>query len=354
MTDPLVSVIIPLYNSAATVRATLESVFAQTYPHLEILVVDDGSTDAGPAICREFIDPRLRILQQRNRGLAGARNTGIRQASGAFCAFLDSDDLWLPEKIQRHVDHFRQRQEVGVSFSRSGFINEDGSPLGIYQMPQLNAITPELIFCRNPIGNGSAVVIRREVLEAIRFQANLHGEPEDFYFDDSFRQSEDIECWLRIALQTNWRFEGLPEALTLYRVNAGGLSANLEQQYAAWERVLTKTAISHPGFIARWGPRARAYQLRYLARRAIRQRQPALAVRLMHQALASHGRILLEEPRRTLISLGAAYLLWLLPDWLYRRMESSMIRLTGSSQERRMRQDARPGAGAAGAGGAGR
>lgn len=352
MTDPLVSVIIPLYNSAATVGATLESVIAQTYPHLEILVVDDGSTDAGPEICRRFTDPRLQILQQANRGLAGARNTGIRRARGTYCAFLDSDDLWLPEKIERHVDHFRHRPEVGVSFSRSGFINEDGSSLGIYQMPQLNAITPELIFCRNPIGNGSAVVIRREVLEAIRFQANLYGETEDFYFDDSFRQSEDIECWLRIALQTDWRFEGLPEALTLYRVNAGGLSANLEQQYAAWERVLAKAAISHPGFIARWAPRARAYQLRYLARRAIRQRQPALAVRLMHQALASHSQILLEEPRRTLISLGAAYLLWLLPDWLYRRMESSMIRITGSSQERRMRQDPRPGASASGARGA--
>ncbi|CAK6688449.1 hypothetical protein ICNINCKA_00408 [Synechococcus sp. CBW1107] len=342
----------PLYNAARTVAASLESVLAQTYTKLEILVVDDGSTDEGVAICRSYGDSRIQIVPQQNRGLAGARNTGIRHSSGAILAFLDSDDLWLPEKIERHVQHLEANPSVGVSYSRSAFIDDQGQPLGIYQMPQLNAITPELIFCRNPIGNGSAVVIRREVLEAIRFQANLYGEPEDFYFDDSFRQSEDIECWLRIALQTNWRFEGLPEALTLYRVNAGGLSANLEQQYAAWERVLTKTSISHPRFIARWGPRARAYQLRYLARRAIRQRQPALAVQLMHQALASHVRILLEEPRRTLISLGAAYLLWLLPDWLYRRMESSMIRLTGSSQERRMRQDARPGDSATGAGGA--
>ncbi len=114
---------------------------------------------------------------------------------------------------------------------------------------------------------------------------------------------------------------GLPEALTLYRVNAGGFSANLEQQYAAWERVLTKTAVTHPGFIPRWGPKASAYQLRYLARRAIRQRQPGLAVRLLHQSLACHVRILLEEPLRTLITLGAAYLLWLLPTWLYRRMD---------------------------------
>ncbi|MEA5399617.1 glycosyltransferase family 2 protein [Synechococcus sp. BA-124 BA4] len=337
--QPLVSVIMPLYNSAATVRESLQSVIGQTYRNLEILVVDDGSSDEGPSICREFNDGRLRILEQANRGLAGARNTGIRQAHGEILAFLDSDDLWLPEKIARHVEHLQRHPDVGVSFSRSGFIDEASRPLGIYQMPQLRDITPDVLFCRNPISNGSAVVIRRQVLEEIRFEAAFHGGPEDFYFDDSFRQSEDIECWLRIALHTNWRFEGLPEALTLYRVSSGGLSANLEQQYAAWERILTKTAATDPGFIQRWGPKARAYQLRYLARRAIRQRQPGVAVRLLHQSLACHGRILLEEPMRTLITLSAAYLLWLLPPGLYRWLERLMIRITGSSQERRMRQE---------------
>ena len=166
----------PLYNAARTVAASLESVLAQTYTKLEILVVDDGSTDEGVAICRSYGDSRIQIVPQQNRGLAGARNTGIRHSSGAILAFLDSDDLWLPEKIERHVQHLEANPSVGVSYSRSAFIDDQGQPLGIYQMPQLNAITPELIFCRNPIGNGSAVVIRREVLEAIRFQANLYGE----------------------------------------------------------------------------------------------------------------------------------------------------------------------------------
>jgi glycosyltransferase involved in cell wall biosynthesis len=335
--SPLVSVVMPLYNSAATVRESLESVLSQTYPNLEILVVNDGSTDDGVAICQGYADGRVRVVHQQNRGLAGARNTGIRQAQGEFLGFLDSDDLWLPTKVERHVAHLQARPEVGVSFSRSGFIDESSRPIGIYQMPRLQDITPEIVFCRNPIGNGSAVVIRRDVFTAIRFEANLYGEVEDFYFDDTFRQSEDIECWLRIALQTHWRIEGIPEALTLYRISDGGLSANLMKQYASWERVLLKTKATHPDFIAQWGSRARAYQLRYLARRATRQRDGALAVRLLHQSLATDWRVLLEEPRRTLITLLAAYLLRVLPEAPYRWLEGLMLRSTGASQQRRMR-----------------
>ncbi len=335
--SPLVSVVMPLYNSAATVRESLESVLSQTYPNLEILVVNDGSTDDGVAICQGYGDGRVRVVHQQNRGLAGARNTGIRQAKGEFLGFLDSDDLWLPTKVERHVAHLQAWPEVGVSFSRSGFIDESSRPIGIYQMPRLQDITPEIVFCRNPIGNGSAVVIRRDVFDAIRFEANLYGEVEDFFFDDTFRQSEDIECWLRIALQTQWRIEGIPEALTLYRISDGGLSANLMKQYASWERVLLKTKATHPEFIAQWGSRARAYQLRYLARRATRQRDGALAVRLLHQSLATDWRVLLEEPRRTLITLLAAYLLRLLPEAPYRWLEGLMLRSTGASQQRRMR-----------------
>lgn len=338
---PLVSVVMPLYNSAATVRASLESVLAQTYRNLEILVVDDGSTDDGVALCRSYDDPRLRIVQQRNRGLAGARNTGIRHSSGSIVAFLDSDDLWLPEKIERHVEHLRSHPEVGVSYSCSAFIDQAGQPLGIYQTPALHNITPELILCRNPISNGSCVVLRREVLDGIRFEANLYGTPESYWFDDSFRQSEDIECWIRIALQTRWQIEGIGEALTLYRVTSGGLSANIEKQFASWQRVLDKTATYAPEVIARHGRRARGYQLRYLARRAIQERQPQAGVRLVHQAIGTYPKLLVEEPFRSLITLAAGYLGLLLPASLYSLLERVMMRVTGAMQRLRIGARAR-------------
>ena len=331
--NPTVSVIVPVYNVERYVVQTLQSILAQTYTDFELIVVDDGSTDNSLDICRTFNDKRVRIVQQANRGLAGARNTGIRQAQGEYLAFLDSDDLWQPNKLACHVEHLAKSPQVGVSFSRSSFIDDDGHPLGIHQMPKLTDITPGYLFCRNPISNGSTPVIRRAVLEAIRFQVNLYGTVEDFFFDDSFRQSEDIECWLRIALQTDWRIEGIPESLTLYRVNAGGLSANLMKQYTAWERILEKTRTYAPEFLDQWGSLARAYQLRYLARRAVQQRDGRTAQQLVNQAIAANWRIVQQEPRRTAITLGAAYLLSALPRHHYRRIERWMMHTTGQRQQ---------------------
>jgi glycosyltransferase involved in cell wall biosynthesis len=333
------SVIIPVYNSEHSIAATLESVIAQTHTDFEILIIDDGSSDRSIEICQRYNDPRLRIIHQQNRGLAGARNTGIRQAKGQYLAFLDSDDLWHPQKLAKHLEHFEANPLLGVSFSRSCFIDEQGKALGIYQMPKLVGITPGYLFCRNPISNGSAVVIRREVLEAIQFEANLYGEPEIFYFDDRFRQSEDIECWLRIALQTDWIIEGIPEALTLYRVNTGGLSANILKQFDYWEQIVTKTQAYNPEFVEQWAAKARAYQYRYLARRAASQRSPTMATQLLHKALASDWRILVEEPRRTLLTIVAVYLLRLLPARLYQQIEAWAMILTGASQKRQIQQE---------------
>ncbi|WP_071188886.1 glycosyltransferase family A protein [Trichormus sp. NMC-1] len=90
---PKISVIIPVYNSEKTVAETLDSVLAQTYGDLEVIIVDDGSTDKSIEICRQFNDERIKIVHQQNRGLAGARNTGIRHAQGEFLGFVDSDEI---------------------------------------------------------------------------------------------------------------------------------------------------------------------------------------------------------------------------------------------------------------------
>lgn len=330
---PRISVIVPIYNVEQYVAETIRSVLAQTYGDFELLLIDDGSPDRSVAVCAQFSDPRIRLIRQANRGLAGARNTGIRQATGEYLAFLDSDDLWVPEKLARHVAHLDRRPEVGVSYARSAFIDAQGQPLNAYQMPKLTGITTPHLLCRNPVGNGSAPVIRRQVFEEIRFRANQDTQ-EDCYFDERFRQSEDIECWIRISIQTRWHFEGLPEALTLYRLNDSGLSANLFEQLDSWEKVIEKTRSYAPALIARHGNRARAYQLRYLARRAVRLQDPQMAVALTHRALATDPRLLIEEPKRTLLTLAAAYLLVLLPRPLYQRIEQQALRQFFSFQRR--------------------
>ena len=171
-----VSVIIPVYGVEKYIAATVQSVLEQTYKEFELLIIDDGSPDQSVEVCQQFLtDSRVRIIRQENRGVCAARNTGIRHAQGEYLAFLDGDDLWLPEKLEKHFNHLENSSNVGVSFSRSAFIDEAGQSLGIYQMPKLKEITPAIILCRNPIGNGSAPVIRREALTGIRFQEGRNG-----------------------------------------------------------------------------------------------------------------------------------------------------------------------------------
>jgi hypothetical protein len=330
---PRVSIIMPVYNVERFVEAGIRSVLAQSLADFELLIIDDRSQDGSMEICTSFNDPRIRIIRHtRNRGLAGARNTGIRHARGEYLAFIDSDDCWHADKLAMHLAHLDGNPAVGVSFSRSAFINEDGSPNHTYQMPRLRDISTGYYLCRNPIGNGSAPVIRREVFQQIRYTDDLHGSDEDWYFDERLRRSEDIECWIRIALTTPWVIEGIPQALTLYRLNSGGLSSSLLQQLDSWEQVIEKTRTYAPGFIALWERPARAFQLRYLARQAIRLHDGKMAIRLTHRALGTDPRILLREPGRTLVTLSAAYLLRLAPQRLYLALERVASRMIGALQ----------------------
>lgn len=336
-----VSIVIPVYNAEKYVRLTLESALAQTYQSLEILVIDDGSTDKSVEICRQFDDDRIRIIQQQNRGLSGARNTGIRHATGYYIAFLDADDLWVPEKVEKHVCHLESAADVGASFSYSRFIDEQGSPLGLLQFSKVKDITPLDILCRSPIGNGSAALFRKEVFEDIAFEVDREGGVERDYFDEQFRESQDVECWMRVILQTDWKIEGIPELLTLYRVNAHGISANVKKKLAAWDNLIARVYTYAPEQMAAWEGAARAYHLRHLARRAITLKDKVQAIHLFSQAIRWHWQILLEEPFRTGITGSAAIALWILPRSLYSRLFESAVNLTSQRQRQHVRNSSR-------------
>ena len=334
----LISVIIPVYNVEQYIAATIQSVLKQTYEHFELLLINDGSGDRSLEICQQFKDSRIKIITQPNRGAAGARNTGIRLAQGKYIAFLDSDDLWHPSKIAQHIEHLSNSPQVGISYSSSAFIDQAGNLLGIYQIPKLKNVTAWEILCRNPIGNGSAAVIRREVFEEIKFQDNLDGSWEDFYFDESLSPSEDVELWFRMANQTEWQVEGISEALTLYRIYAGGTSANLLKKQESWEKMIDKARTYASNLKARWEKPVQAYHLRYLARRAVTLGDGTVAVQLAHRAIATYWRMWFEEPRRTGLTLAAAYSLTILPKSLYQRLEAIAIKAAGIRQKRRLQQ----------------
>ena len=151
-------------------------------------------------------------------------------------------------------------------------------------------------------------MIRRAVFDAIAFRPQQETD-RDWYFDETFRQSEDIECWLRIALTTDWAFEGVPGLLTKYRINANGLSAATERQCAAWENMVAKLTPLAPEFFAQHTADARAYQFRYLARRAISDLDADRAKRFLVAALKQSKRPLFEEPVKTVTTIAAALVL---------------------------------------------
>jgi glycosyltransferase involved in cell wall biosynthesis len=323
---PRVSVVIPTYNAEKYIAKTIQSVLHQTYQDFEILVVNDGSTDRSAEICWQFNDQRIRIINQSNRGLPGARNSGIRAAKGEFIALLDADDLWVPEKLEQHVKHFDRCPGVGVSFSDSAFIDESDQLTGFYQKAKrLTNITPDYVLCRNPIGNGSAAILRREVFESIAFLDDCHGSMELCYFDERVNHrsadATDVECWLRISITTPWLMAGIPQVLTLYRIHTNGLSANAMRQLEALEAVIEKTRIYAPEIIAQCEHRAKAYHQRYIARRAVTMRDGRLAVSMVNRSIVTNWKIFLEEPQKTVITVGAAYLLRVLPRKLYAGLE---------------------------------
>lgn len=336
---PAISVVMPVYNVERFVATAIQSVLDQTFKDFELIIVNDCSPDNSMAVCQAFSDERIRIINHnQNRGLAGARNTGILAATGAYIGFLDSDDFWHPEKLKKHKAHLDANPAVGVSFSRSAFVDPAGNPTKFYQMPSLTDITPDHLFRRNPVGNGSAPVIRRETLEAIGHVVQFRGDIEKRYFDSDLRRSEDIECWLRIALSSEWKIEGIPEPLTYYRLNAGGLSANLYQQLASWEEVASRTRLYAPEFVRSHYRHAKAYQLRYLARQAIRLGDGKEAGKLFIESTTCSLHPLKNEFSRTAVTGIAAAILYMAPR-LYQFIERAASETIGKLQNRRIQRD---------------
>ncbi len=320
---PKASIIVPAFNVAHCIAETLNSLLAQTFKDFEIIVVDDGSTDQTSALVHTFNDPRIKLVRQTNRGLAGARNSGIAAALGDFIGFCDADDLWMPTKLAKHIAHLEADPDIGISFSASALIDRNGNHLGISQTPKLTHISAKDVLLRNPIGNGSAAVFRRAALQDIAWRPT-HEKIRDWWFDENFHQTEDVECWMRFILTTNWKIEGLADNLTLYRVSAGGLSANIENQRKSWENMISKISSISPKFVHQHIDKARAYQLRYLARRAVSMGQSRLAIRLIGRSLLSSPHPLIFEPAKTVTTIGAALIQQAFGQRAYTRIFSAL------------------------------
>lgn len=204
MPDPPVSCVIPVLNGERYLAAALDSVLEQTLPVDEIVVVDDGSTDATPEIAVGYED-RIRYIAQDRVGMGGARDRGIEAAQGEWIAFLDADDLWDPEKIERQARHFQDRPETGALFTYAqNFWAEE-------LRAEAERFRDHRIAKPQPAYIPSTLMARRSVFEAVGG------------FGSARRHAETLD-WVLRAQRAGVRIEILPEVLTRRRLHARNVS----------------------------------------------------------------------------------------------------------------------------------
>jgi len=182
---PIVSVIIPTFNRGWIIKEAIDSVLNQAFESFELIVVDDGSTDNTLDILTEYKD-RIILIKQRNRGVSAARNRGMDAASGRFIAFLDSDDLWLPQKLNRQIEFFDSNPDALICQTQETWIR-DGvrvNPGKRHRKVSGMIFEPSLHLC---LVSPSAVMVKRSLLDEVGF------------FDENLPACEDYDMWLRIG-----------------------------------------------------------------------------------------------------------------------------------------------------------
>lgn len=267
------SVIVPSYNTAPYVRDTLASLLAQTVRELEVIVVDDGSRDDSLAVLATVADPRLTVAVQANRGLAGARNSGLLLARAPLVGFCDADDLWYARKAERHLALLDRQADVGLTYSFSAYIDEAGAFTGQYLLSRCPAPSARELIRRNHVGNGSTVVARRDVFA----RAGL--------FDESLGSCEDFEMWVRAAACSGYGVRLLPAVLTAYRVRPGSMSTTYDDFVRGYVRALDRFRTYVPDFTPRDAARSHAECLRIASRKAFSDGRVALSRALFLAAL---------------------------------------------------------------------
>jgi glycosyltransferase involved in cell wall biosynthesis len=252
---PLLSVVIPAYNSARFIGEAIESVLAQGHPEIELLVVDDGSTDDTADVVARHGKP-VKLVRQQNSGAAVARNTGMRVARGRYVAFLDADDLWLPGKIDAQLAHLEQHPDVSLCCTWFDLLQPDSSGTYIVDANKSdrNALDGAgyskltyadlLLDCEVWT---STVVVRRELLDQVGG------------FDPALRRGQDYDYWLRASRITP--IHRLDATLALYRMGSGHGKMFAEKN---WGLAVISKALEQWGVT---GPEGRALSARQIRRR---------------------------------------------------------------------------------------
>lgn len=288
-----VSVVVPAFNAGRFLREALESALDQSLAPSEVVVVDDGSTDDTASVLEQF-HGRIVRLRQSNAGQASARNRGVGSATGNLLAFLDADDIWSREKLERQVALFEGRPEVGLVYCSMRELRTDGSPGGRRQATLRGRCVQGVLLGQDGGAiSGSTPVVRRELFE------QLGGFAEDLV------PCEDTDLFWRAALRTELDFVDAP--LVAYRLHGTNAHLDLARMNGAWTKLYARAfadpEIRRLGASFRWRCRGRLHAM--LSGDSLRAGRlwaavvhglrasawwPPLAPRLLGRAIAVVGR----------------------------------------------------------------
>lgn len=280
-----------MYNVARFVREAADSVLSQSWCDLELIAIDDGCTDATVREMQQIRDPRVVLLRQQNRGPAASRNTGLGCARGRFIAFVDGDDMWLPDKLQREVAYLEAHPEVDLVFSAMRLVDESGRDTGRTVRKWSGVLTLRDLLIENLIGT-STVVMRAE---AVR---------QTGWFDETLPGASDYDYWLRIALLRAGNTHGLPQVTALYRRRSGQVSSDWKQQMEAWAKIMANMHALTPEMSAEIEQRSAAGFYRAMAATAYENGHLAAGASLFRQAMQFAPSFLLRDKRTWLLAFA--------------------------------------------------
>lgn len=252
MYDPLVSIITPVFNGEKFLAKAIESALDQTYQNFELLIVNDGSTDNSFAIIKPFLkDSRVIYIEQKNAGVAAARNTAIKHAKGKYIGFLDQDDLWLDNKLEVQVAALEQDKSVALVHSKQDFIDSHSNKIDYEWVTGASGYCFRENFKKNRIAV-LTVLIRKTIIEEIGL------------FNEQLSGADDYEMWLRVTLKHPIKY--IDQSLVFYRFHDNNVSKDSFRMTITDLKAINTILSEHPEALNIAGKqtvRARLHELHY-------------------------------------------------------------------------------------------
>ena len=283
MKNGKVSVIIATYNRKKYFEHAVISVLNQTYPYLEVIVVDDGSTDGTKEFIKSISDNRIKYIYQKNSGQNAAKNTGLLAALGQYITILDSDDVIHPDKIKKQVAALVNNPEYGFVYCGTLFINNENNIVGKQKLVKHRGWVLDKLLMKNFIYNGSNALYKKECIEKVGI------------FDETVQRMTDWDLYLRMAV--HYKFVGLDDYLLYYRVHDENMSCGFKKYEIAGNTILDRV-FANPDLdkkYLKFKDKAYALRQRYMARRYFENGDTTTCKSYLKRAFSACPGIILEK-----------------------------------------------------------